>query len=287
MPGVIVKIKALYHSLPKAEKSVADCILADPPAAPQKSVHDFASQSGVSVASVSRFARTLGFGDFRSFNLELARETTVPLTGLYQAITPDDTDKEIVRKVFVGTIKSLEDTLRVLTVPDLVKAAKAISSCRRLLFFGIGGSGVVATDAAVRFGYLDFQAEAHTDASLVLLQAMRAGKGDVVVGISHSGRSAITVRGLKISKQRGALTIGISNYLRSPLRDASALFFCTSFPESRVKVAALSSRTDQICLLDALRLLVARYADNLWDMEGVNTVTEEVLRTRPSTRGRS
>lgn len=284
MPGVLVKIRSLYRALPPAEKSVADCILKDPVGSPHKSVHEFAHDSSVSVASVSRFARKLGFGDFRDFKLELARETSTSVTGLYQAITTEDSDAEITRKVFVGTIKSLEDTLRVLTVPDLVKAAKAISSCRRLLFFGMGGSAVVAGDAALRFGYLDFQAESYADASLILLQAMRTRKGDVVVGISHSGRSSITVEGLKTARQQGALTIGISNYLKSPLKDVSSMYFCTSFPESRVKVAALSSRTDQLCLLDALRLLVARHTDHLWDVERVNTATERLLRTHGGTR---
>jgi RpiR family carbohydrate utilization transcriptional regulator len=159
-------------------------------------------------------------------------------------------------------------------------AARAIASGRRLIFFGIGGSGYVARDEALRFSYLDVQAEGYADASQILLQAMRVRPADVVIGISHSGRSSITVEGLKIARDRGGVTVGISNYLRSPLGDASRHFFCTSFPETKVKVAALSSRAAQLCVLDALYLLTARHIRSLWDVEKVNALTERMLRLK-------
>ncbi len=280
MPGVLVKIRSLYPSLPKAERNVADFIQGNPERAPHRTVHEFAKAGGVSVASVSRFVRKLGFTDFKEFKLELARETTGTVLSLFKEITPEDSDAEITRKVFLGNIKSLEDTLKMLSFADLTQAAQAISGCARLVFFGIGGSGYVGHDAALRFSYLDFQAEAYEDASKILLQALRVTGRDVVIGISHSGRSAITVEGTRLAREKGALTIGISNYLRSPLRDASSIFFCTSFPENRVKVAAISSKVAQLCILDALYLLVARHKEGLWDVEQVNSLTERMIRIK-------
>ena len=105
-----------------------------------------------------------------------------------------------------------------------------------------------------------------------------AKKNDAAVGISHSGRSAITVEALKIAGENGALTAGISNYLKSPLNKYSRYFFCTSFYENSVKVAAISSRIAQLCLIDALYLLAARYKNNVWDIENLNTLTEKLLR---------
>jgi DNA-binding MurR/RpiR family transcriptional regulator len=278
VPGVLVKIRSLYSSLPAAERRIADSIHENPERAPHRSVHEFARASAVSVASVSRFVRKLGFDDFKEFKLELARETSGAVQNLFEAVTPKDTDADIARKVFLGDIKSLEDTLKMLSFADLAAAAKAVCGCRRLVLFGIGGSGYVAHDAALRFSYLDIQAEGYVDASQVILQALRLGAGDVALGISHSGRSAITVEGLRLAREKGALAVGISNYPRSPLRDASEIFFCTSFPENRVKVAAISSRVAQLCILDALYLLVARHKDRHWDVERANALTERLLR---------
>ena len=280
MPGVLVKIRSLYSSLPKAERSVADYIQQNPERAPHRSVHEFARAGGVSVASVSRFVRKLGFTDFKEFKLDLARETTGVVQSLFKEITPEDSDEEITRKVFLGDMKSLEDTLKMLSFADMTAAATAVCAGRRLVFFGIGGSAHVSHDAALRFSYLDFQAEAYVDASQILLQALRVAAADVVIGISHSGRSAITVEGLRIAREKGALTIGISNYPRSHMKDACAIFFCTSFPENRVKVAAISSKVAQLCILDALYLLVARHKEGLWDVERVNSLTERMIRLK-------
>ncbi len=278
MSGVLARIRSVYESLPMAERKVADVILVDPEAAPGSSVHELAKKAEVSVASVSRFVRKVGYEHFRQFRLELARETPASVGALYEAITPQDSDSMIARKVFTGNIRGLEDTLKILDIPDFVRAARAISSCHRLVLFGMGGSGIVAHDAALRFAYLDFQAEAYVDSSQILLQAMRTRPEDVVVGISHSGRSSITIEGLRIARQSKALTVGVSNYLKSPLRDVSDLFFCTAFSESKVEVAAISSRVAQLCLLDALYLLVARHKKDLWDVEQVNQLTERMLR---------
>lgn len=80
---------------------------------------------------------------------------------------------------------------------------------------------------------------------------------------------------------RFARLLGCSNYLRSPLYRASKLFLCTSFPESRVKVAALSSRVAQMSLIDALYLLVARHKRiSLSKTERLDTCTEQLLRPR-------
>ncbi len=278
MPGVLVKIRSLYQSLPKAERSVADYILKNPEQAPHRSVHEFARAGKVSVASVSRFVRKLGFGGFSEFKLELARETIIDLRSLYQAITPDDSDADIARKVFLGNIRSLEDTLRILPVADLVAAAKAVATAGRILLFGIGGSGFVAHDTALRFSYLDFDAQAYADPSQILLHALRLRRQDLAIGISHSGRTSVTVEGLRIARQKGAATIGIANYLRSPLREESTWFFCTSFTEDRVKMAVLSSRLAQLSVIDALYLLATRHREHLWDVEQVNALTERMLR---------
>ena len=284
MPGVLARIRSAQAGLPEAERRVADYVLANTERAPSVSVHELARQAGVSVASVSRFVRRTGFPTFREFKIDLARETAATVSQLFRAITPRDTDREIIRKVFLGNMRSLEDTLGLLDIAELVRAARAVVGCRRLLFFGMGGSGGVAHDATLRFSYLDFQAEAYSEVSQILLQSLRVGRPDVVVGISHSGRSTVTVEGMRIAREQGATTIGLSNYPSSPIAAQCHHFFCTAFPESRVKVAALSSRVAQLCLLDALYLVVAHHKEDHWDVERVNSLTERMLRLPPRSR---
>ena len=107
MSGTLVKIRSLYQSLPNSERNIADYILANAELAPHRSVHEFASSGGVSVASVSRFVRRLGFAGFKEFKLDLARETAHGVESLFQTVTQADSDEELARKVFQGNMKSL------------------------------------------------------------------------------------------------------------------------------------------------------------------------------------
>jgi len=281
MSAELVKIKSMRNSFSDARKRLADYILLKGDEMLLLSVHDLARGAGVSVATVSRFAHALGYESFKDFRAQISKDslTLNSFKNIYQAITPDDTDKDIIGKAFSGNIKSLEDTLRILNVSDLIKAGKLIAKCDRLVCFGIGSSKSIADDVALRFSQLNIQAEAYSDSYQILNQVSRMGKGDIAFGVSHSGRSAITVKAMRLARERGAATLGISNYLSSPLEKSSGIFLCTSFPETRVQVAALSSRIAQVCLVDALYLLVARHKEeHVKRTEYLNTITEQILR---------
>ena len=278
MAGVIVKINSLHDRFSKAEKRIADYVLKEAEKAPFLSVYEFAQATKVSVASVSRFSQKLGYANFKEFKIDLAKESSSSIEALSQGIKPEDSEQEIIKKVFGGNIRGLEDTLQILDFAKLGKAAKIISASKRLVFFGIGSSGYIAQDTALRFSHLDIQTEAYIDSYQMLIQALRMKKNDVAFGLSHSGRSTITVEALKAAKNNRATTIGISNYLQSPLSDISDIFLCTAFHENHVRAAALSSRIAQLCLIDTLYLLVARNKKTPLKTKKLDIFTEELLR---------
>ena len=278
MPRVELTLQSLYPKLSPVEKRLADFILASRDKVPSLAVRQIAAGGSASVATVSRLVRKAGFPGLREFKLSLAREAASAPAYFYEAIGPGDTDAELVTKVFLGNRRSLEDTLELLDPGALAQASREMCRARRLVFFGVGSSGFIARDAAMRFSLLGLPAQAPSDASEILHQACTLGERDVAVGISHSGRTRLTVRALELARAARAATIGVSNYLKSPLHAASGLFFCTSFPEARVTVTALSSRVAQLCLIDALFLLATRQRKAPLDYERVNRRMESLLR---------
>lgn len=283
MANVLIKIKSLYESLPDTQRRLADYIVRHPEEVPFLSVYEVARCAGVSVATISRFARAIGYDAYKDFRTELGKESLAPADdfgGMYEGIRSSDSDETLMEKVFRGNITSLNDTLKVLDRKELLRAVEAIARAERLVLFGIGSSGYLAQDAALRFSHLDVPAEAYSDAYQIVSQPFRMkGNGSVAVGISHSGRSTMTVDALAAAKNNGVFTIGISNYLRSPLHEASRVFLCTSFPENQVKAAALSSRIAQLCVIDCLYLLVARHRKvSFPKIERLNAHVEGTLR---------
>jgi len=280
MAGVLIKIGSMQGTLAAAEKRAADYISNNPEKAGFMSIIELSQQANVSIASVSRLSKKLGYSNYKKLKADLAREL-IPngnIALIYQEIEPSDSDEKIIEKAFLGNIKSLEDTLKILDRSRLIKAAKMIAEASRIVFFGVGSSGQIARDAALRFALLDIQAESYGDPHQMIVQALRMKKKETAIAFSHSGRSRITVEALHLARKSGAKALGISNYMKSALHNESDIFLCTSFAESRVKVAALSSRIAQMCLVDSLYLLVARYKKILKKAELFNDSVERLLR---------
>ena len=278
--GVVVKLKSIYPSLSEVERKVADYIIRNYDKVPYQSISEIAETIGVSLPSITRVAKKIGYENFREFKVSLAKDEASSLNYLYSSIAKDDSDDVIVEKVFIGNMKTLEDTLKVLGKPQLINLAQKIVSAKRVVFFGIGSSSFVAAEAALRFSHLDVQAEACADPIQILLQAKRLTQGCIAVGISHSGRTRIVCDAIKTSKDNQAATCMITNYINAPIKEHCDYFFCTAHPESEVKAAALSSMLAQIALIDALYLLTARYKKHIWDIEALNQMFDKTLRNK-------
>ena len=275
---ITLTIKALHETYSESERQLADYVLEHRDLIPLKSVYDLADDTGLSTATVSRFVKKLGFPAFKDFKVALARSSGKGSSEFYEILEEGDSPEEMVRKVFLGNIKSLEDTLSLVDISDLIECARRICECGRVLFFGIGSSGHLAQDSAMRFSLLGFSSSAHSDPTEILFRGATAGKGDVLIALSHSGKTKITVEGCGEARKRGALVIGIANYLESPLHKKSDYFFCTSFPEQKVRFAALSSRTAQLSIIDSLYLLVSTMGEVTIDYQRVNDITDRFLR---------
>jgi DNA-binding MurR/RpiR family transcriptional regulator len=114
--------------------------------------------------------------------------------------------------------------------------------------------------------------------------AATADKGTGVIAVSHSGRTRLTVDAVSIAGKLKACTVGITNYPGSPLHRACRYTFYTSFPETAVQVAALSGRVAQVCIIDVLYLLLARYTASPYDLKSINEMTDNLLRQKAGKR---
>ena len=153
---ILITLKSFYNQLPKAEQQVADYILKHSDRVPYESVSQIAENANVSVPSVTRLTKKLGFKNFKDFKVELAVSSaqTSSITQVFSHIEKNDSDDEVAEKVFLGNIKSLEDTLRILDKTRLSEFAKLCASASRIVFIGLGGSGIMGREAALRFAHI-------------------------------------------------------------------------------------------------------------------------------------
>jgi DNA-binding MurR/RpiR family transcriptional regulator len=281
MSTILVKIESLSKNMTATDKQISEFIKKNYDQIPFLTIHMLADKINSSAPTVSRFVKKLGYSSFRDFKYDIVKDDTpANMNDIYGPISRTDTEEEIIQKAFNTNIEGLRDTLKILDNEALKSIADKISRARRLVFIGIGGSGAICKLATLRFVNLDIHCESLTDEYQILVECQELDKRDVVVGISHSGRSRTTLNGLQYAKEKKVVTVGISNYDIPQMRKSCDYLLLTAFKETKVRAAAISSLFLQVCLIEVLYLLVAKHKKQLNKVNEINRRIEENLRIK-------
>lgn len=252
IPGCLVRIRNAFDSLTQGERRVAEVVLRDPQSVTLSSVTVLSQRSKTSTAAISRFCRKLGFGTFPQFKIRLAHDLAQPIPDIHEDVKVGESIEALTRKVFRGNIQTLTDTLQVLDPKALADAVELLATASRILFFGYGASAVVTQDANHKFIRTGKTTLTSTDKHVQLIHASLAGPKDVVVAISHTGRTKDLLEVLGVAKHGGARTIAITHYGPSPILKLADVVLQTSARETAYRQESLSSRIAALTIVDAL-----------------------------------
>jgi len=245
-----LNIKLMYNEMGKAEKKIADRIFENPGKLISSSIVEFAEECGCSEATIVRFAKRLGLSGYQELKINLASEKrNLPINS---SIKPDDASFIIYEKLCNDIYLSLEKTKKSLDPDSLDNACKKIINAKKIVLFGLGNSASVAIDASHKFLRAGLNAIAYNDNHMQVIAASHLDKDDVVIGISHSGASKDIIDALKISKERKATTIAITNKGKSPLLKFTDIPLFTSADETKYSILGLNSRIVQLAIIDVI-----------------------------------
>jgi len=259
---ILDTIGALQHSLTKTEKRIAEQILASPQILSQASLAEIARSLEVGEATFIRFCRTLGFKGFSDFKLdfaiELATHNQESLTLLETDILPEDEPAQIAAKLQNVIHKVVSETINLLDFDVLEKVVKELRTARRIFLFGVGSSGVVAESAKNKLMRIGFQVDAENNNHFMYMQASLMKKGDVVIGISHSGYAQETIKALEIAQQAGAITVAITHNLRSPITKVSDYVLNNGNRQGQLQGDSVGTQITQLFVLDLIYALLVQ-----------------------------
>ena len=276
MNKTLINIKALYNEMGKSEKKIADWVMLHPTEILPISISELADKSNSSEATIVRFSRRLGFSGFQDFKISFAdysdREPVNP------HITKTDSCSDIFSKVANDICVSLEKTKKVIDKDSLERASSAITSAKKVVLFGLGNSASVALDAAHKFMRAGINAYAYSDNHMQAIAASHLDKGDVAIGISHSGSSTDVVDALRVAKENGAVTISFSGVHKSPIARVSDISLNTVADETIYSILALNSRIVQLAIIDTLYFSIILHS-NKKSIEAIKA-TENALKKK-------
>ncbi len=253
---MLSRIEQQADTLSRAEKRVADWVMAHPRQAAGATLAEVALECGASQPTVIRFCRSVGLSGFRELTIRLTEALSRPASYVHRDVSADDTTADAVTKVVDAAISSLLDMRAQLSSIPIDEAAAMLRDARQITFIGLGASGHVATDACHKFFRLGTPCSAHTDTPSILQAAAIAGPGDALVIVSHLGGWPELDRAAASAKDNGATVIALTNPASRLARTATVAFGWDPHEDTSV-FTPMSSRLAQLALLDALYVAFA------------------------------
>ena len=257
---MLERIKASLPSLAPAEQRVGKLVLADPRAFAKLPVSELADRAHVSKPTVVRFCRSIGNDGLSDFKLKLAGSVSEGVPFIHRSVDVDDKTSDVAVKVIDNTVAAFLKYRNDASFFALERAATALAETyakgRRIEFYGVGNSGIVAQDAQHKFFRLGLNTIAYSDGHMQVMSASMLQPGDCVVIISNSGRTRDLMDACDIARKRGATALVIT-CSGSPLASAGHIHLTADHPEGYDKYSPMVSRLLHLLIIDILATTVA------------------------------
>lgn len=263
MTEIEVKIRDSKHLFSSAERVAAEFLLNDLESVMNMPIADLAERSGVSRATWIRFSKRMGFNGLKELKRGIVSQISSIVSSPKSEVNFSDIESfdatgDICRNIAALSIKSIEDTSKLLNYSILEKVADAILGCKRVCVSGMGASGLVAQDLHVKLMRIGIHGIYSMDFHSQLSAVSALEEGDVMLAFSHSGQTLETIKLCHLAKERGAMLVSITHCGKNAVSDLADLALFTSTPEREQRSGAVGSRIAQLMIVDCVYMVVAK-----------------------------
>ena len=271
--NLFATIRSKYNTLSKVQKNIADYILNNKLEVVRITISELAKKCNVSEPTVIRFINKLNYSSYQTFRIDMAGELSkethnasskdIKIDDGYQNIEATDSIDTVKQKVMSSAICAISDLENIINTDDLNKAVNLIFEANSILFYGSGGSSVIAMDAYHKFMRIGKKVSFDLNSHFSLIKTYHLGSNDVIVLISHTGESREVLECAENAKKKGCKIIGITSYLNSALAKTSDVALFSSTYDLKYYTDALVSRLIQLVILDMIFISVSlKMGDN-------------------------
>ncbi|MGO2323420.1 MurR/RpiR family transcriptional regulator [Vibrio casei] len=249
--NTLEKIQKNLDIFSKSERKVAEVIIAAPQTAIHSSIATLAKIADVSEPTVNRFCRRLDTKGFPDFKLHLAQSLANGTPYVNRNVEESDGPDAYTHKIFESAIACLDVAKNSIDPYQINRAVDLLTQAKRISFFGLGASSAVAKDAQNKFIRFKIPIMNFDDIVMQRMSCINSTENDVVVLISHTGRTKSQVEIAHLARENGATVIAITAK-DSPLEAACDLAVTLDVPEDTDVYMPMASRIVQMTIIDVL-----------------------------------
>ncbi len=259
--GILITIRSLLPNLAPVERRVGQAVLDDPAGVAWRNISELAGSCGTSATSVVRFCRAVGLRGYPELRLALAgavAQDDGSAVAASSEIDPADDAATITKKIAYADAKAVTDTASHLDIPTLENVVEALTKARRIDIYGVGASGFVALDLQMKLQRIGKPAFAWPDPHMAISSASLREKGDVAIGLSHTGTTVDTIDVLREARDHSATTVAVTNFPWSAITEVADFVLLTAARETAFRSGAMTSRIAQLTVIDCLFITLAQ-----------------------------
>lgn len=249
--GIILQIQARYNQFTKAEKKVASYILEHTEDVLYMSITDLADACSVGDTSVYRFCRTMKLDGYQEFKMQLSLSLAAQ-DKIMQVAKPDTEVEDIAECVMNLDIKSIQETYLLLDRDAVERVVSMMEQAKRIYFFGIGDSLLMAEEARNKFLRVTGKVACLGDPHLQSMAAALLTEEELVVIFSYSGATKDNIHVAKEAKKAGAKIVCITHFMKSPLTAYSDVVLLCGAKESPLEGGSMAVKMGQLFLIELL-----------------------------------
>jgi RpiR family carbohydrate utilization transcriptional regulator len=242
--------------LRRSERMVAEAVMADPAATVHRTLSELAACARVSEPTVVRFCHAFGFRGFREFRIKFAQAVAAQGSMPGAVMMPVDASKGLIDSVIGNHVAAL-------TASATLSARTRWNARWRSWVVPVGSSSSASALPAWwplmrsrnSFAW-GLPTLAYTDPHMQIMSAATLHPGDVVVAISHTGRTKDILQSVMTARDGGAEVIAITSP-DSPLALAASLTLPVDTSEDTDLFTPMISRLAHLAVVDVLATGIA------------------------------
>jgi glucokinase len=261
------RVQHLQHELSPAEQRVATLVLEHPRKVLSEPIAEIAKLADVSQPTVIRFCRSLGFSGLADFKLKFAGSLTGTIPVRHSQVRMTDSTHDLSAKVIDNTVSAILKFRDQLDVNSIDRAIEILRRAKRVEFYAMGNSRVVALDGQHKFFRFRIPTSSYGDSHLFSLAAELLGPGDVVIAISTTGQLPELLSAVDTARAAGADVIAITSS-KSALARKASICLAVDHSEDSTTFLSMISRILQLLLIDIMAVGISLGQENGENGEG-------------------
>lgn len=204
---ILIKIQTRYPELTTKEKLVADYIYKNNQQLKNMNISVLAANVGVSDGMITRFCKKIGCKSYADLKVQISGLSAV-----------QGADENNVHSMIYDYYRVVIDQTNQLVQLDTLSAlVQKIQQVNRIYLYGVGSSGLTATEFSIRLTRMGLTSQQVTDGHMMMINSSILNENDLVLAFSISGETADVLSAVALAKKNRCHCVAFTCFPSSSL----------------------------------------------------------------------